>query len=151
MAQARTTQVSSAASARLAANTNTISEATSKAMNPREAPTSHKEPEETDDDGDRPDAGEPEEPEEPKVRSLPITESLPGATGSGFLQVQGLLDGVEVARFDRRIYDLEGLERAELVLKNDCYGRISCPLGQTCVARECKIAPRPSEPPGCGE
>ena len=53
---------------------------------PREAPTSQKDPEENDDEGDdradeeRTDAGEPQGP---KVRSLPITRSLPAATGSG--------------------------------------------------------------------
>ena len=117
-------------------------------------PTSQREPEENGDEadepanGDRADAGEPQSP---KVRSLPVTASLPGTTGSGYLRVQGLLDGVEVARFDRRVYELESLEQAELVLKNNCYGRLSCPLGQTCVAELCQVAPTPSEPPGCSE
>jgi hypothetical protein len=121
---------------------------------PREAPTSRKESGEKDDEGDRSADGESAdggEPESPKVRSLPVTGSLPGATGSGYLRVQGLLQGVEVARFDRRVYDLESLEQADMVLKNNCYGRLSCPLGQTCVAKLCQVAPTPSEPPGCSE
>ncbi len=109
---------------------------------PREAPASESEPE---GEGDRADAAEPEEP-----RSLPITAHLPAVGGTGYLRVQGLLQGVEVARFDLRVYDLENLERAELVLKRNCYGRLSCPLGQTCVEKRCQVAPTPEESPGCG-
>jgi hypothetical protein len=122
---------------------------------PREAPTSERDSadEEGNDPSDRDsaDAGEAEEQPVPRVRSLPLTSSLPGASGSGYLRVQGLLDGVEVARFDRRVYDLESLERADMVLKNNCYRRLSCPRGQTCVAKLCQVAPTPSESPGCSE
>ena len=123
---------------------------------PREAPVSESESsgeenqEEAAVEGDHADAGEPQEKASAKPRSLPITAHLPVVAGSGYLRAQGLLKGIEVVRFDLRVYDIESLERAELVLKKNCYRRISCSLGQTCVAKLCQVAPTPEESPGCG-
>jgi hypothetical protein len=101
-----------------------------------------------DDGGPDVDGGTGEETVE--ILTLPVTASLPAPAGSGYVRAQGLLDGVEVARFDRRIPDFEEIERAELVLRKNCYGTLTCRKGQTCVSERCVLAPAPSDSPGCG-
>lgn len=80
---------------------------------------------------------------------LPITVSLPNHHGSGFLRIQGLLDGVETARFDRTVDDFERIDEVDMSLTKQCYGRMSCSLGQTCIKGDCKLAPPVGSAPFC--
>lgn len=53
--------------------------------------------------------------------------------------VQGLKDGVEVLRYERRASLSTGvIEQVNMVLAADCLG-VQCPLGQTCVEGACEI------------
>ena len=83
------------------------------------------------------------------TRSLPITPSLKGESGPGYLRVQALLEGVEVARFDRQIPDLEKTTAVDMPLTKGCYGKTNCSLGQTCVGDRCIVAPIGAAPPAC--
>jgi hypothetical protein len=81
--------------------------------------------------------------------SLPVTGSLRSGSGSGWAEVQGLSGGVAVITFGRRVGDLEGTPWVDMVLTQDCLGQ-DCPLGQTCVAGACILAPVGDEAPTCG-
>jgi hypothetical protein len=83
------------------------------------------------------------------IRSLPVTASLSGNDGSGYVRVQALLKGSEVARFDRRIPNLGKTTKADMPLTEDCYGKYNCSRGQTCVKGACVVAPIGTDPPAC--
>jgi hypothetical protein len=83
------------------------------------------------------------------AKTLPLTASLPGNGGSGYVRVQALLKGVEVARFDRRILDLGKTTEVDMPLTDKCYGKYNCPRGQTCVKGDCVVAPIGDDAPGC--
>ncbi len=83
------------------------------------------------------------------TRSLPVIASLKARSGSGYLRVQALLEGVEVARFDRQVPDLEKVSTVDMPLTETCYGRYNCALGQTCVKGDCVVAPLATDPPAC--
>lgn len=83
------------------------------------------------------------------VKSLPVTASLAGSDSSGYVRVQALLNGSEVARFDRRIPKFGKISEVDMPLTEDCYGKYNCSLGQTCVNGECVVAPIGNATPGC--
>jgi len=83
-------------------------------------------------------------------RSLPIVAALPTSDGSGFVRVQGLLAGIEVARVDRKISEFEDVDEVQMPLTVNCYKRIA-PLGQTCVGGKVKQAPGPKGSPRCAD
>ncbi|MBN1656631.1 MAG: hypothetical protein JXA30_22860 [Deltaproteobacteria bacterium] len=83
------------------------------------------------------------------IKSLPVTASLEGIEGPGYLRVQALLEGVEVARFDRWIADRDAASTVDMPLTESCYGRYNCALGQTCVKGNCVVAPIGNDPPAC--
>jgi hypothetical protein len=83
------------------------------------------------------------------TRSLPIIASLTTGSGSGYVRVQALLKGVEVARFDRQVPKLDAVSAVDMPLAEKCYGRYNCALGQTCVKGECVVAPYTADPPTC--
>jgi len=83
------------------------------------------------------------------MRSLPVVASLGAQGGSGYVRVQALLKGVEVARFDRQVPDLDAISGVDMPLTEKCYGRYNCALGQTCVKGDCVVAPFAIDPPTC--
>jgi hypothetical protein len=87
--------------------------------------------------------------EDSAVDQLPLSASLPNGSGPGWAKIQGLLAGVAVITFERQIGKLEDTAVADMVLTADCVGQ-DCPLGQTCVAGTCILAPVNAEDPICG-
>jgi hypothetical protein len=83
------------------------------------------------------------------VKSLPVTASLAGSDSSGYVRVQALLQGSEVARFDRRIPNLDESSEVDMPLTDACYGKYNCSRGQTCVNGECVVAPIGTDLPAC--
>lgn len=83
------------------------------------------------------------------TQSLPVIASLKTRGGSGYLRVQALLEGVEVARFERQVPDFDAVSTVDMPLTKECYGRYNCALGQTCVDGECRVAPMTTDPPSC--
>ncbi|MEO1272806.1 MAG: hypothetical protein AAFX99_32360, partial [Myxococcota bacterium] len=81
-------------------------------------------------------------PEE-ELTMLPQTLELVSIDGPVWVVAQGLSNGIEVARFERRAQDGTGLE-IELGLTRDCLGA-SCAVGQTCIDGTCVIVPFDSE------
>ncbi len=71
------------------------------------------------------------------VRKLPQDIKISALPGAQWVVVQGLQDGVEVVRFERRV-DPDGSRLVVAPLRADCL-RASCPLGQTCVEGTCVI------------
>ena len=69
-----------------------------------------------------------------------LTIDFPTKRGTRFIEVEGLLRGVEVASFTRAVDDLDSLEWLDMPLTEDCYG-VACGVGQTCVRGNCKLAP----------
>lgn len=68
-----------------------------------------------------------------------LSFSLPADDELWFV-AQGLRDGVEVMRFERRYRRSAGESTVKLGLVASCLG-LSCPLGQTCIDGLCEIAP----------
>jgi hypothetical protein len=83
------------------------------------------------------------------VRALPVTVELPSSNATRWVSAVALLEGVEVARFDRHTGALSEGAEVDLALTSVCY-RLTCPRGQTCLDGACDTAPGPSDPPGCG-
>jgi hypothetical protein len=83
------------------------------------------------------------------VEKLPITASLPARVDSGYVRVQALLQGEEVARFDRRIPNMSKAKSVDMPLTNSCYGQTNCARGQTCLEDECAVAPLSNDSPHC--
>ena len=84
------------------------------------------------------------------VRGLPVTMTFPPVRETQWVTVVALLEGVEVARFDRHTGTLPEDADVHLVLTSACY-RFTCPRGQTCLDALCDTAPGPVDAPGCGE
>ncbi len=103
-----------------------------------------------DDEADEADNSKPEsEDGSAHARSLPVVASLRTGSGSGYVRVQALLEGVEVARFDRQVPELDAVSAVDMPLTEKCYGRYNCALGQTCVKGNCVVAPFAADPPTC--
>jgi hypothetical protein len=98
---------------------------------------------------DAADGGDESKDRSATTKSLPVIGSLKARSGSGYVRVQALLEGVEVARFDRQVPDLEGVSTVDMPLTEKCYGRYNCALGQTCVKGDCVVAPMATDPPTC--
>lgn len=75
------------------------------------------------------------------VLELPQRFEFQPVDGEVWIVVQGLSDGVERLRFERRAQlSTDEVTTVQLGLTQDCLG-ISCPLGLTCIDGECEQAP----------
>lgn len=83
------------------------------------------------------------------TQSLPVEASLPVPNGAGYVRVQALLNGSEVARFERRITELDKIKHVDMPLSDACYGKTNCEKGQTCVTGDCTVAPINAASPHC--
>lgn len=75
---------------------------------------------------------------------------FPTRDGTRFIEVEGLLRGVEVASFTRAIDKLDSLKSLDMPLTEDCYG-VTCGVGQTCLKGSCRLAPGRSGDGNCDE
>lgn len=85
-----------------------------------------------------------------EIRELPQTVELDAPVGDVWIAVQGLQDGVEVLRSERRaVVSSRGAAPEVLVgLTRSCM-RVTCPLGQTCIDGDCEQAPWESDESMC--
>ena len=84
-----------------------------------------------------------------KLKLLPQTVELGAFDGEAWILVQGLQDGIERIRVERRVR-LHGDEATRVVLglNRDCVG-VSCALGQTCRGGACVLVPWESDDSQC--
>jgi len=76
---------------------------------------------------------------EGELATFPQNLALSGGSGSSWVRVQGLKDGVEIARAEARVeFPVSGESPASVLLSADCLG-VHCPAGQTCVTGACEI------------
>ena len=73
-------------------------------------------------------------------KGFSLAIDFPTRDGTHFIEVEGLLRGVEVASFTRAVGKLDSLESIDMPLTKKCYG-VSCGVGQTCITGGCRLAP----------
>jgi len=73
-------------------------------------------------------------------RGFTLSVDFPTRDAMRFIEVEGLLRGVEVASFTRATDSPGGLRSLEMPLTEACHG-VSCGVGLTCIKGNCALAP----------
>ncbi len=86
------------------------------------------------------------------VQGFPVTVVVRRDEKAAFLSIQGVKDGVEIVRFDRRVENVTPDLILEAALARSCLG-VNCPVGQSCVdsttSAQCMFAPEANAAIAC--